>query len=173
MSLYATTHQWRLPRNVLSDSLRLMRPDGILGREGIVFWLGQNNAGVATIRSLVLMSGSGIQKFPLYMEISPDAMNALSNLAESRDSYLVGQIHSHPGTFVDLSEADIRYGVSVPYYLSVVAPHYGMDTRTSWAECGIHVFAPGAGFHRLTEPDVARAIHIEDARVAEVIEIGG
>jgi hypothetical protein len=106
------------------------------------------------------------------MEISPDAMNMLSNVAESLNCYLVGQIHSHPGTFVDLSEADIRYGVSAPYYLSVVAPHYAMDAGTDWAECGVHVFAPRAGFYRLTQAEVSRTVHIDQSRVAEVVEVG-
>ncbi len=173
MSLYAHTDYWRLPKNVLADSLMLMRSDGELGREGIVFWLGTHRDGIASIEALLSMNGPGIQKLPLYMKISPDAMNTLADVAGDRGYYLVGQIHSHPGTFVDLSQADIRYGIAAPFYLSVVAPHYALENDTGWSDCGVHVFSPNAGFRRLTISQAHSVLRVDKDNVAAIIQIRG
>ena len=54
---------------------------------------------------------------------------------------LVGQIHSHDRSYgVDLSWVDIKYGLSVPYYLSVVAPDYALNPETVWDDCGTHIY---------------------------------
>ena len=173
MSLYAQTRVWVLPSTLLSASLAIMHRDGIKGCEGIAFWLGTQENGAAIVRTVVSMEGYGIQKHPLYMEVTPDAMNALAEAADTRGQYLIGQIHSHPGTFTDLSDTDIRYGISSPFYFSAVAPHYASDPSTRWADCGIHIFLPPRGFVRLDASEAAAMIQVNPSLNLERVELRG
>ncbi|MBI3894359.1 MAG: hypothetical protein HY313_00360 [Acidobacteria bacterium] len=154
MSLYEKIKHWRMPTNTLSASLQAMAPDGLRGNEGIVMWLGRSASNVATITHLVTFAEHLLRKRPDFLEIPPSTMSRLTDLAETLEVSLIGQIHSHPGTFIDLSIPDRRYGISAPYYLSVVAPHYAQRPDTDWRDCGVHQFIPRAGFRRVSNVEV-------------------
>lgn len=172
MNLYDPVDVWRIPASVLPYSIAEMAPDGRRGCEGIVLWLGIVTERMATITHLVGLHGPKVVKRPDHLRIDPDLFNELADLSEEVGSTLVGQIHSHPGTFVDLSETDKRYGVSSPHYFSVVAPYYAQDPRTSWAECGVHVFHPTLGFQRLSPERVATQIQVVSGARPPLIRLG-
>lgn len=172
MSLYDPVDSWRIPAGVLPDSIAEMAPDGSHGCEGIVLWLGTVTERTANITHLVSLHGPRVIKRPDHLRIDPDIFNALANLAEGLKTTLVGQVHSHPGTFVDLSLADRRYGVSAPHYLSVVAPHYAQDPSAGWAQCGVHVFDPNEGFKRLSPAQVSERIHVVSGARPPLIHLG-
>lgn len=160
MSLYEPVDFWRIPASVLPDSITEMATDGKRGCEGIVLWLGVVTQRAAVITHLVGLHGPKVIKRPDHLRIDPDLFNELADFCEEIGSMLLGQIHSHPGTFIDLSETDKRYGVSTPHYLSVVAPYYAQDPRVGWAQCGVHVFSPTLGFQRLSPEHVSRKVQI-------------
>lgn len=172
MSLYDPVDAWRIPSCVLTDSIAEMAPDGKRGCEGIVLWLGVIAQCTATITHLVGLHGPKVVKRPDQLRIDPDLFNQLADLTEKLGSMLLGQIHSHPGTFVDLSDVDRRYGVSTPHYLSVVAPYYAQDTSVGWAQCGVHVFHPTEGFQRLSPAQVATRIQIVSNARTPLIRLG-
>jgi proteasome lid subunit RPN8/RPN11 len=159
MSLYDPVDHWHLPNSVLPDSIAEMAPDGKRGCEGIVLWLGTVRQRIATVTHLVGLHGPQVVKWPDHLRISPDLFNKVTNYCERVGATLIGQIHSHPGTFIDLSEADKRYGISAPHFLSVVAPHYAQRPQTEWSHCGVHVFDASAGFVRLSRQQVGERIH--------------
>lgn len=173
MSLYTPVERWRVPSNVLRESITTMAADGRRGNEGIVLWLGRVNAEEATVTHLVTLPERWVRKTPQYLEVAPDALSALIDIAEPLEVSLVGQIHSHPGTFVDLSIPDRRYGISAPYYLSVVAPYYAQQPETQWDECGVHQFLPGTGFLRLSEEEVRKRVLVTKTCRATTIALGG
>lgn len=172
MSLYAPIESWSMPANVLSDSISAMANDGKRGNEGIVLWLGQITGHEATITHLVTLPERWTRKFPDYLEVSAEALNTLADVAEALDVSLVGQIHSHPGTYVDLSIPDRRFGISAPYYLSVVAPHYAQRPNMRWADCGLHQFRPGMGFCRLSSAEANRRLSVTSTLHANKIALG-
>lgn len=131
---------WLLPEDLLQKSIEVMRPQGMRGNEGLALWLGKSNGTVIEITHVVEVTGPGFQTSPLFMRLSMRAMAKLTDLTEELDRYLVGQIHSHPRDFTDLSELDKTHGIRVPNYLSVVCPYYAQRPTTTLAECGIHVF---------------------------------
>jgi proteasome lid subunit RPN8/RPN11 len=99
-----------------------------------------------------------VVKRPDQLRIDPDLLNQVAEFAEAKDLMLIGQIHSHPGTYVDLSPTDLHYGISAPHFLSVVAPHYAQDPGVGWPQCGVHVFLPKEGFQRLSVRQIERRI---------------
>ncbi len=160
MSLYTPIERWNIPSNALPDSINAMASDGRHGNEGIVLWLGHVTGEEATITHLVTLPERWVRKTPQYLEVSPDALSALLDIAEPLEVSLLGQIHSHPGTYVDLSIPDRRYGISAPYYLSVVAPYYAQRPETQWAECGVHQYMPGFGFNRLSQREIPQRVRV-------------
>lgn len=147
---------------------------GIRGKEGIALWLGRRIGGRAEITHVVALRGSGVIRKPDLLRISDGLINDVTDLAIERGVSLVGQIHSHgTGYGINLSPTDRKYGISVPYYLSLVAPHYGTRLGTPINKCGIHVFEPGgAGFRRLPANEAGRRIEVVSGPATPVLLAG-
>ena len=158
MSPYEAVEKWILPEGVLADSIAEMAPDGKRGNEGIVLWAGHLEGGIARVIQLVGLHGPLIRKLPLQMIIDPDLFAKVSIFCAKAKLTLLGQIHSHPKTFTDLSEVDKRYGIATPNFLSVVAPYYAQRPATKWAECGVHVFEEAARFRRMSVEEAQRRV---------------
>ena len=171
-NLYEPVDIWRMPDRLLRDSIAEMAPDGLRGCEGIVLWLGAIAERAANITHMVGLAGAGIEKRPDYLRIHPDLFNAVAAFAERMDLVLIGQIHSHPGTLVDLSLTDVRFGVTTPHYLSVVAPHYAQDPGSEWRECGVHVYEPRRGFRRMQEAELRARIAVMAETAAPLTRLG-
>ena len=171
-SLYETTDTWVFPETALTESITDMAEDGRRGSEGIVLWAGTLEDGVGRITHVIGLHGPLIQKRPLQMHIDPDLFSKVSIFCAKAKIFLLGQIHSHPGTFTDLSETDKKYGIATPNFLSVVAPHYAQKPLTTWAECGVHVFEEDHGFHRLSPHELENLIVLDRTAKAPLIHLG-
>lgn len=134
---------WRLPAAALRTSLIEMAPDGALGREGVALWLGRRTAGVVTTTHVVGLRGPGVVKTPNHLSISAELLDDVTDVMIENGVYLVGQIHSHPSDWVELSDADRLFGIQAAGYLSVVAPHFARDPETPPGRCGFHVHDRG------------------------------
>lgn len=160
---------WELPANLLAASIEIMRPHGHLGNEGLALWLGRADAHHACVTHVVAPRGAGFRALPLQLKLSWNAMARLTDLADELGTYLVGQIHSHPGLLVDLSEVDEKYGVRCQDYLSLVCPHYAQRPVAGIDACGVHMFDRG-NYRRLAPTEVARRIAITSS-VVEVVDL--
>lgn len=150
MSYFPAIKKWIIPESAIIDSFKEMARDGKSGNEGITLWLGKRSEGHAQVTHLVALRGSGIIKKPAVLIIEPDLFNSVTDITIELNVALIGQIHSHgPWHGTDLSVTDMRYGLSVPFYLSVVAPDYALKTKSDLSSCGVHVFEPGTGYRRL------------------------
>lgn len=174
ISAYFTRlHGWRLPSPVLPASLTEMARDGVKGREGIALWLGKRAKGIASVTHVVGLRGAGVQKLPDQIRIAPWLLNEVTDAADRLGLVLVGQIHSHGIDYgVDLSFTDRTFGIQVPYYLSVVAPDYGLGRQTSLYDCGVHIYEPESGFRRLQRDEIDSFIAVTDTPVSPVTIIG-
>jgi proteasome lid subunit RPN8/RPN11 len=159
--------RWILPEDLLHKSIDVMRPHGAVGNEGLALWLGKTDGSTIEITHLIEVSGPGFTTSPLYMGLSIRAMSKLTDLTDQLDRYLVGQIHSHPGTFVELSDLDKAHGIRVPNYLSIVCPYYAQRPSTSLSNCGVHVFIDN-NYHRMNSGLVARSIQMSSTRVTKL-----
>ncbi len=161
---------WRVPREALEASVREMARDGIHGNEGIALWLGTREGGVVTITHVVCVRGQDVVREPAYLSVGSATLNEVGDVAIEHGVTFVGQIHSHGPRFgVDLSPTDRRFGVAVPYFLSLVAPDYALRTHISLDACGVHVFEPANGFRRLGGHEITeRLAVVEDTEVTEI-----
>lgn len=155
---------WSLPGDLITQSVAHMRPFGARGHEGLGLWFGNEVAGAVEVTHLVLPYGPGLVTHALHLSLSMRAMSRLTRLARELDCYWAGQIHSHPGTMLDLSDVDREMGIRVQGYLSIVCPHYAQRPTRATEECGVHVFDDGA-YRRLSDRETARRIITTDRRV--------
>lgn len=161
MSFFPRIDRWVIPELALSESFREMARDGMQGNEGIVLWLGRRCGDRAEITHLVALRGHGVVKRPELLRIFSALVNDVTDLAIEQGVTLVGHIHSHgTGYGTNLSPTDRKYGIAVPYFLSVVAPHYALKSGTHIGQCGIHVFEPGVGFRRLPAVEARRRVEV-------------
>ena len=131
---------WKISDEVLPASIAAMRPHGALGNEGLALWFAVQEADSIVFTHVVVPHGPGFRTTPLFMSLSLRAMSVLTEFADSNGVFLAGQIHSHPGDFIDLSDLDQAHGIRVPHYLSVVCPYYAQRDIRSLSECGVHYF---------------------------------
>lgn len=158
---------WTLPADLLDMSVQVMRPNGRLGNEGLALWLGMSDGSRVRVTHLLALHGDGFVASPLQLRLSWNAMARLTDLADELGTYLVGQIHSHPKWFVDLSDVDQEYGIRCQDYLSVVCPHYAQRAVSGLEECGVHLFDGGA-YRRFDAAEVAQRIGFSDTSVKVV-----
>jgi len=155
---------WDVPSDLLRKSVEHMRPYGARGHEGLGLWFGNEVAGTVSITHLIVPYGPGLVTHPLHLSLSMRAMSRITRLAGELDCYWAGQIHSHPGTMLDLSDVDKQMGIRVQDYLSLVCPHYAQRDTDEVGQCGVHVFDSSA-YRRLAVAEVAQRIVVTDRRV--------
>lgn len=155
------TTTWDMPHQLLPRSVEAMRPYGVKGHEGLCLWFGSEEAGVVSITHLVVPYGPGLVTHPLHLSLSMRAMSRITRLADEIDCYWVGQIHSHPGLLLDLSDVDRRMGVRVQDYLSLVCPYYAQRDVHDVRHCGVHVYDAGK-YRRLSVSEIESRINVSD-----------
>jgi hypothetical protein len=159
---------WSLPTDLVSASVEIMRSNGRRGHEGLALWFGRRNeVGKVSITHLVSVTGPGFVSAPLQLRLSWRAMSRLTDLADSLQLYMVGQIHSHPGTMVDLSPVDKELGIRCQDYLSAVCPFYAQKATDDIRGCGVHVFDGGA-YRRLSLTEIARRTNVVGMGVEKI-----
>lgn len=169
MSSSLQLRTWALPREAFHAAFDEMRNSGRRGVEGIALWLGRNNGGAITITHTIALRGSGILKRRDYINISPELLNEVGDVAAAHEVFLVGQIHSHATSYGTwLSEADKRYGIAIPGYLSAVAPDFALRADTRLNECGIHVFESQV-WNRLDDEEIAERLRLTDGAHSLVV----
>jgi hypothetical protein len=173
MTFFAPVNTWRIPEPAFTVSLQEMARDGIWGNEGVALWFGRRGNGQAEVTHVVALRGPGVIKRPDQLVIQPSLVNEVTDIAIELGAVLIGQIHSHGdlnGT--DLSYADRTFGITVPYFLSLVAPGYALRPQTLLEDCGVHVFEQHTGFRRLPVPEVARRLQLVPAAPVPVLTVG-
>lgn len=158
---------WILPADLLSESIAVMRPQGLVGNEGLALWFGTEDGAHANVTHVVEVSGPGFRTTPLYMSLSLRAMAALTDLAEKLGTFLIGQIHSHPERFLDLSELDRVHGIRSPDYLSVVCPYYAQRNLGGFGDCGVHIFECHR-YRRMSPDEISCRLVVRDERVTTI-----
>jgi hypothetical protein len=125
--------------------------------EGIVLWAGRKNDNKIIINSAIApdTDSSGT-----HIIIKPESMvKFITFLSDNKLTY-VGQIHSHPGSWVGHSTGDNdltcfkREGL-----ISIVAPNYGLNGILPLSKCGVHRFMNG-NFTLLTTTYVIKRIKL-------------
>jgi proteasome lid subunit RPN8/RPN11 len=146
---------------LLDRTADVLRQSGDRGQlhEGVVYWAGRRMGAQNIVTTC----------------IAPDARTTYGSFATTSHANarvvmyladhgleLLGQVHSHPGAFVDHSDGDDECAL-MPYdgFLSIVVPRYARDGLRPLSSCGVHIFE-FSGFRRLSHAEIAARFRIID-----------
>lgn len=126
--------------------------------EGILYLGGLELPGVGAIVAVALAPEAKTSRgsFATDLMANTAVVTALGDLG----LVLVGQIHSHPGEWVDHSDGDDD-GALVRFegYWSIVVPSFAARGVRPLSQCGVHVFTRGT-FRRLTVEAVNKRVRV-------------
>lgn len=147
-----------LPEEVVADVERLLRTyHEEEEHEGVVYLGGLEVDGSAV--ALIALSPAAETtngSFRTHLEANTAVVGTLGKFGLT----LIGQVHSHPGEWVDHSDGDDQ-GALVRFrgYWSLVAPGYARDGMRPLVRCGVHLFTERR-FRRLTEGAVTARVRV-------------
>jgi hypothetical protein len=148
-----------LPSNITVTIEQLLRTyGGEDDHEGIVYLGGLELAGIGAVALSALSPQAETTwgSFRTGLQSNTEVVEALT----ARQLSLVGQVHSHPGDWVDHSDGDDE-GALVKFegYWSIVVPTFARKGMTPIESCGVHVYRRHA-FRRLTSAAIAARVHL-------------
>lgn len=149
-----------IPKNVIDNTVNALRSFGTraVAHEGIVYWAGVSVDQRVLVTTCMIPSAHTTQGS---YQTSALANAEVISLVNRHHIQLIGQTHSHPGTWVDHSLGDIR-GAFMPYegFFSIVVGRYARRGMLPLEElCGIHVYH-NRSFVRLSKTQVQRNMHV-------------
>ncbi len=140
---------------VIQISERYLRASFWGATERIVYWAGVKRPDVWVATTVVrpdavMTRGS--------FETSAAANAAVVAYLSDAGLSLVGQIHSHPGGFVDHSGGDDDDAfMPTENAISIVVPNYGREGMLPLDRCGVHRYEAGV-FRRLSGAELAASL---------------
>ncbi len=146
---------------LLDRTAEVLRQSGHSGQphEGVVYWAGRRLGRESLVTTCIAPEARTTDGS--FATTSRANARVVMYLAE-HGIELLGQVHSHPGAFVDHSDGDNERAL-MPYdgFLSIVVPRYARDGLRPLTNCGVHVFEH-SGFRRLTNAEVAARFCVVD-----------
>src|SRR5207249_2957147 len=149
---------------LIRETERLLRTYGTdkEPHEGIVYLAGRELQGESV--ALCALSPSAMTSFGSF-ETNSDANAAVIRVLADLGLTLVGQVHSHPGEWVDHSLGDDA-GAMVRFkgYWSLIVPWFARKGMLPLSRCGVHVYQDGQ-FSRLSAAAVRSRIRVIPASI--------
>lgn len=130
-----------VPASLWARTWRGLRDRGAGRRESAAVWSGtRDDTGERAVDVLFLDDLPGVRAHALQHCVPRSATAALFRELRARGHVIVGDVHTHPGAWVDLSLTDqehpIEYRVGL---LAVVIPHFAKGSPDETG-VGIHVY---------------------------------
>jgi hypothetical protein len=125
--------------------------------EEIVYWAGTKRADVCSALTVIrpdarLTRGS--------FRTTPEANAEVIAFLSDRGLAMVGQVHTHPGEWVDHSEGDDEDAfMPTENYISIVVPTYCRRGMLPIGRCGVHRYE-GRRFRRITGEELRASVCI-------------
>jgi proteasome lid subunit RPN8/RPN11 len=148
-------------KSVIVQTERVLRKSGTASEahEGVAYWAGKRLASDAIVTTCIApLANTSYGSFETSAATNARVVMYLAKVGLE----LLGQVHSHPGPFIDHSEGDDERAL-MPYegFFSIVVPYYSRAGMRPLTKCGVHVFRRGF-FQRLTNPEVELGLRIID-----------
>jgi proteasome lid subunit RPN8/RPN11 len=140
---------------VLSD-YRRKRPSN----EGLVYWAGRKDGDIIRVELVIAPRTDSAAR---RVVTTPESNLRMIQVISKHDLIHLGQVHSHPGSWVDHSEGDDEYAAfKINGLLSLVVPSYCKNGMIPIETCGIHRFEHDH-FIRFTDRYVKDHFSIEES----------
>lgn len=129
---------YNVSHKVVSSTIEVLNEYGSISHEGLVYWAGyqdKHNVKITTVIAPETESAESRVTVP-----SKSNFYVVKTLSKNRILH-IGQVHSHPGSWVDHSYGDDEWASFKRHgLLSLVVPRYCMEGMLPFHKCGIHRF---------------------------------
>lgn len=134
--------------------------------ERIIYWAGVKLDEVWLVTTVV--RPNAVLQRGSFRTSAADNAAVVSYLSQAGLS-LAGQVHTHPGPFVDHSHGDeCDAFMPVENSLSLVVPFYGRGGMMPITNCGVHRFE-GGSYRRLSDAEITSTICV----IGSMVDLGG
>lgn len=149
--IFAITHA------VIQASEQYLKGGRWSAHEKVVYWAGVKRSDVWVVTTVIRPKAHTTWgSFKTSTNTNAEVVAFLSDAGLS----LLGQVHTHPGKFVDHSEGDDEGAfMRTENYISIVVPNYGRQGMLPLGRCGVHRYERGR-FRRLLGAELETAICI-------------
>lgn len=152
--IYKFSHNSIQAIDKVLDQYRYVNPSN----EGIVYLAGQQLGEIVKVSAILApetVSSEGRVTIP-----SESNFHVVKALSKHKLIHL-GQVHSHPGSWVDHSSGDDQWAsFKRTGLLSIVVPNYGIDGMLPFHMCGVHRFQDNE-FIRLSKKYILKHFVVE------------
>lgn len=136
---------------VLANSRRALEAAKEAPTEQIIYWAGLKREGLWLVTT-VLRPRAAVT-WGSFKTTAGDNARVIAYLSEAGLA-LIGQVHTHPGLFVDHSKGDERDAfMPMENAVSIVVPSYCRAGMLPLTTCGVHRYE-GVGYRRLCDDEV-------------------
>lgn len=150
-----------VPAGILDRTVELLRQSGSRRKphEGVVYWAGRRATNEYFITACIVPEA---RTTPGSFETSSRSNAKVIAYLAGAGLELLGQVHSHPGSFIDHSDGDDERAL-MPYngFLSIIVPHYARRGMRPLKMCGVHIFEQ-SGFRRLEDWEIEIHFRVTD-----------
>lgn len=146
-----------ITKAVISASEKYLRTGFLRPTEKVVYWAGVKRPDVCTVLTVIrpdarLTHGS--------FRTTPEANAEVIAFLSERGLALVGQVHTHPGVWVDHSGGDDEDAfMPSENYISIVVPSYCRGGMLPIERCGVHRYE-GRRFRRIKGDELHASVCI-------------
>jgi proteasome lid subunit RPN8/RPN11 len=157
----ADNKKYMVPNLAISHTEKVLREYGKKrpSNEGLVYWAGRKDGDIMRVELVIAPRTDSAARRVM---TSPESNMKMIQVLGKHDMIHLGQVHSHPGSWVDHSEGDDEHAAfKINGLLSLVVPEYCKYGMMPIEICGVHRFEKDH-FIRFTDEYVREHFSIED-----------
>lgn len=150
-----------IPNKAIMHTEKVLREYGKKrpSNEGLVYWAGRKDDDIIRVELVIAPRTDSAARQVI---TSPESNMKMIQVLGKHDMIHLGQVHSHPGSWVDHSDGDDEYAAfKINGLLSLVVPSYCKIGMMPIETCGVHRFEQDH-FIRFTDEYVSDHFSIED-----------
>ncbi|WP_164731703.1 Mov34/MPN/PAD-1 family protein [Flagellimonas beolgyonensis] len=127
--------------------------------EGFVYWGGTQNGDDVFINTVVAPDTISTEGS---VEVSKESIFFYIKTLSDNNIVHIGQVHSHPSSWVDHSSGDDEWAsFKNEGLVSIVVPEYGLNGMLPLKTCGVHRYTFGM-FRRLSNSYISKRFNLVD-----------
>lgn len=138
-----------------------LRARGRGQREAACVWGGKRSISVNQVHSVTFLDDlPGVVAGPLYHRPSRATVRALFDVLRERNEMIVGDIHTHPGDWVGLSDIDAAHPIEFRRGLpALIIPRYAIS-EPALEGLGLHEYVGDGEWRTLDSDEINRTLLI-------------
>ena len=131
------------------------------GREAACIWAGSRRSGVQEVKKVFFLDDLvGVKGFARRHNVSRNAINQLFEMLRDKKLSIIADLHTHPGTWVGLSEVDMSHPLEYRIGIIMAVIPYYAAVPIEIENIGVHEYCGNGRWRQLLPQEVKKKIKI-------------